>query len=100
MAYPTINIEVKGYDWHIKCYEINEREGEEFGEATKAQDNERLLKVLAGLIVEWDCTDRDGNPLPKTVEGLKHLPQSAMSALITGVAGGEVGLDPKAETSS
>lgn len=100
MAYPTIDIEVKGYDWHIKCYEINEREGEEFGEATKAQDNERLLRVLAGLIVEWDCTDRDGSPLPRTVEGVRKLPKSVLEAIIKGVGNGEVGLDPKAETSS
>ena len=100
MAYPTINIEIKGYDWHIKCYEINEREGEEFGEATRAQDNERLLRVLAGLIVEWDCTDRDGSPLPKTAEGLKRVPKSVLEAIIKGIGSGQVGLDPKAETSS
>lgn len=100
MAYPTINIEVKGYDWHIKCYEITERESEELMKAGETNDNDATLAVIASLIIEWDCTDRQGNPLPRTAEGLKNVPKSVLEAIINGIGNGQATLDPKAETSS
>lgn len=100
MAYPTIDIEIKGYNWHVKCYEISEREGEELQKAGEANDNDATLAVIAGLIIDWDCTDRQGYPLPKTAEGLKDVPKSVLEAIINGIGSGRASLDPKAETSS
>ena len=100
MAYPTINIEVKGYNWHVKCYEISERESEEIQRASENGDNDAILAVIAGLIIEWDCTDRNGNLLSRTAEGLKDVPKSVLTAIIHGMRSGQATLDPKAETSS
>ena len=92
--YPTINIEVPAYGWKIKCWEINERESEEIARASEANDNDSVLKVIAGLIVEWNCTDRNGKELDKTVEGLKYIPKSVLEAIIGGLGSGKAGLDP------
>lgn len=93
--YPTIDITVENYGWNIKCYEISERESEEIAKASENNDNDGILKVLAGLIIEWNATDRNGNVLPKTADGLKNIPQSVLSAIITGLASGQATLDPK-----
>ena len=92
--YPTINIEVPAYGWKIKCWEITERESEELVKASEANDNDRTLEVIAGLIIEWNCTDRNGNQLERSAAGLKEVPKSVLEAIINGLGSTKATMDP------
>ena len=96
--YPTITIEAQDYGWRIKCWEITEGESEELGAASEANDHDKVLGIIAGLIIEWNCTDREGNELPTTVEGLKRIPRSVLTEIITGMAAGKATMDPNSAT--
>lgn len=96
--YPTITVEAPNYGWRIKCWEISEGESEELGAASATGDHDGVLDIIAGLIIEWNCTDRTGNPLPKTREGLKMMPKSVLTEIITGMAAGKATMDPNSAT--
>jgi hypothetical protein len=86
--YPfTLTLRISHYGWTVKVYEPTFDEMEAL---------DKILNVPAGVIVDyqalqeifvkwlqsWDCTDRQGNPLPCNLEGIKKLPPSVLFKMV------------------
>lgn len=101
MAYPTLRIDIEEYEWFINVYEMTEREKQLISKNVKEDNNEGVLDVIVGLIKDWNCTNRAGEPLPISRESLEELPQSIIERIITNSANPKrTALSPKLNSSS
>ncbi len=83
-SYPfTIELKISHYNWTVKIYEPTLDEYEAMLQALKDGERKTLEQTMSGLLQSWDCTDRKGQPLPCNLEGIKQLPGSVFSKMIT-----------------
>ena len=76
--YYTQEVKIAEYGWTVKFYEPT------YGEVSalsNAASQDAIREMLPNLIVEWDCTGRDGSVLPKTKEGIEQLPARVVVAI-------------------
>lgn len=58
----------------------------ELEELQKAErDTSRIIKSVQDVVLEWDLTDDDGQPVPLTTEALRHVPTSIFMQIIRAV---------------
>lgn len=90
MAWPTVTIEIDGYeDWSAEVYELSVGEIEIFENAAETSlPLEELSKVIIPAIKSWNFTNRAGDVLEVTLEGFKQLPTSLVGKLLTGIMQG------------
>ena len=101
MAWPTFTVTVPEYDnWEAKIYELSVEEITTFEAATSESNLFTMAESLLPSIVSWNFTDREGNEIPVTTEGLRKIPLRALKALITRMLAGLNEDFPKALTTT
>lgn len=69
---------IPDYGWSITVYDPTVAELENFQKLSLGTVKwEEVDRILLSLIKEWGCTDRAGNVLPVTPEGMAQIPAAA-----------------------
>ena len=102
--WPVRTVEIgRGYGWHTNFLDPNLFELEALQTAFKAGDWPQLKKLMAGLITSWECTEKDGTPLPaptfQAPEPMDKIPQVVLRDILFGMLQTFLS-DPKASGSA
>ncbi len=81
--YPTRSLKVPKYNWTVEAYSPTVGEVDALQNAYKSGDWTKVKQIWSTLIVKWDCTNRQGQPLPVSSEGIDQLPMDALKTLTT-----------------
>ena len=77
----TRKFTVPEYNFEFEMYELTIGEEKQITEAFDKRDPE-FAAIMVPLIVSWNCTDRQGVPLPVNAEGLAKIPRPVIYSLI------------------
>ncbi len=58
----------------------------EMEDATKDRDPKNIVRTMQRLLVEWDLTDDDNNPIPLSDEALVEIPSHIFTGIMQAVA--------------
>ena len=70
----TRTFTVPNYNWQIELFEPTTGEWVKLSDSYNDRNWPEVHKALTPMVKQWDCTDRAGNVLPITVEGVAQLP--------------------------
>jgi hypothetical protein len=96
--WPKRVVTVPEYDCTIKFYDPTIAQLNAIDVARKAKDEEKVKALVMELVCEWDAIDKNGQPVPTTVEGLNQsLPPLFLGTIVDGIIYNVVpkGSDPK-----
>ena len=78
----TRRFKVPNYDWEIELFEPTTGEWVKLSDSYNERNWTEVHKALAPMVKSWNCTDRTGNALPITVEGVSNLPLTVIRWLV------------------
>ena len=88
MSWPTNTIKIEGYPgWEFTYMDLSVQEVEEFGDAIEEGSAVKSLHIILPAIKSWTFTDRNGDDIPITKEGLGLLPMPVVMKMYQGVLG-------------
>lgn len=79
--YFTRDIKIPRYNWVITVFEPTLQELVDVQDKYNKQEWPAVASRMFTLIKKWDCTDRNGENLPLTEEGMKKLPITVFTSL-------------------
>jgi len=82
MSWVTREVKIQEYGWVVKMRDVSRRELMILNESDASKDMIPILRVLEGLIVEWDVTTRDGQKMPINAERMMDLPNQVIAELL------------------
>ena len=82
MTYLIKEVAIPDYGWTVKFYEPTYGE---IAELRKSSDEDKVRQALSTIVVSWDCTDRKGDALPVTVEGMAKLPVRVLLSIAASI---------------
>ena len=91
--YQTVTKTIPRYGWKIEVMDITLNEADELQKLLN--DEKAFTDKIFSYIVSWGCTDREGKPLPLTVENLRNIPQGALNHIIKSIRNPLMDDDPK-----
>ena len=91
--FQTVKKTIPGYNWGIEVVDITLNESDELH--SLLTDETAFKAKILSYIVSWGCTDREGKPLPITVDSLRDIPQTALNFIIMAIRNPLMDDDPK-----
>ena len=97
----TREVKIQEYGWIVKMRDASRKELMILNESDASKDIMPILRVLEGLIVEWDVTTRDGEQMAIYAESMLDLPNQVIAELLKPVFDHASGIsNPKAGSAS
>ena len=96
----TRKFTIPEYGWEAELYEPTTGEEQQLIETYDKKD-QKFPEVIAPLIKSWNFTDRQGNPLSITPEGVSKVPRPVLFSLVKALLkSGYEGTDSKNTSAS
>ena len=82
-AWPTYKVEIEGYEgWYADMYDFSVGEVDKFEEAMQSEVLSDIAYALLPSVKYWTFTDREGNRVDVSAEGMKEIPMRVIRILM------------------